>query len=222
MSPAPKIESIGPPPERHADRVVADMVRFIIRERAKDWERMQSVMGRAKDGNPKAQARLVEKLKKSGGSGLNNVQLTAGKRGTYQLDIFDWTGWNPKTEKPIDAAEDIPNSTDGLWLSCWVTCFISVKGNRKLFNHPYFYITHHALSRLAQRCGARTCHDLINATKWMNSALYKHIAQTESWNTLPKNHRLPFKHGVMVLMPYRDALMVVTVLEPEASHENIG
>jgi hypothetical protein len=219
MNPAPKIASEGPPPERHANRVIAEMVRYVIRERAKDWERMQDVMVRAKDGNPKAQARLVEKLKRTGGAGINNIRLTSGKRGTYALDIFDWTGWNPQTEKPIDVAEDIPPGTDGLWLSCWVTCFTSVKGNRKITNHPYLFITHHALSRLAQRCGARTCHDLVNAVKWMNVALYKHVAKTDGWSTLPKDHRLPFKHGVMVLMPYRSALMVVTVIEPEPPHE---
>ena len=38
----PTIKSLGPPPERHADRVTADMIRFLIAERESAYPRIEA------------------------------------------------------------------------------------------------------------------------------------------------------------------------------------
>jgi len=37
------IQSIGPPPERHADRVIGEMMRKLVRERAELWDMVGEV-----------------------------------------------------------------------------------------------------------------------------------------------------------------------------------
>ena len=58
----PTIKSLGPPPERHADRVTADMIRFLIAERESAYPRIEAELVRSfgkRNSNPKAQAKLV-------------------------------------------------------------------------------------------------------------------------------------------------------------------
>jgi hypothetical protein len=90
---SPTIECLESPPERHADRVTADMIRFLIAQRAGTNARVEAELVRSfgkRDGNPKAQAKFVERVRSVGGKTLLSVLLCPGKRGRYSLVIYDW------------------------------------------------------------------------------------------------------------------------------------
>ena len=56
----PQINSLGPPPERYADRLVDEMTRWLIEKRAHVWPEVKKTPTNTSGaGNPKAQARLV-------------------------------------------------------------------------------------------------------------------------------------------------------------------
>jgi hypothetical protein len=52
-----EIQSVGAPPERHADRIVADMMRHLAEQQASLWETVNDVTKspHTRDGNPRAQ-----------------------------------------------------------------------------------------------------------------------------------------------------------------------
>jgi hypothetical protein len=152
---SPTIECLGPPPERHADRVTGDMIRFLITERVGTQTRIEAELVRSfgkRDGNPKAQAKLVERVKSAGGKTLLSVLLCPGKRGRYSLAIYDWVGFDPERNVTIQGS-DVPPLKP--WLACWLTLFSALDGKRDSATGAFLLVTHHALSRLAQRLGAR-------------------------------------------------------------------
>jgi hypothetical protein len=81
----PRINSVGPPPEMHADRVVAEMLRLIIRVHASILGNVHAAFRDGSDGNPTGQKRMVRRIRESGGRLLFDVILTPGKRGRYEL-----------------------------------------------------------------------------------------------------------------------------------------
>ena len=90
----PVIQSVGLPPEKHADRVVAEMLRFIAREQQARRARNRLVHKAMSDWSPKAQARMVERIRRSGGPAVIDVKLTPGTRGRYLIEIYDWCVWD--------------------------------------------------------------------------------------------------------------------------------
>jgi hypothetical protein len=101
---SPTIECLESPPERHADRVTADMIRFLIAQRAGTNARVEAELVRSfgkRDGNPKAQAKFVERVRSVGGKTLLSVLLCPGKRGGYSLVILR-LGWVRSRAKPHD------------------------------------------------------------------------------------------------------------------------
>jgi hypothetical protein len=58
------IHSIGPPPERHADRVVAAMLRQLAQTRAHLLPAILAAFANSSDGSPKAQRKLETRVKK--------------------------------------------------------------------------------------------------------------------------------------------------------------
>jgi hypothetical protein len=174
----PRIDSVGAPPERHADRVVADMMRLIIEAHAGILGAIHAAFKDRSDGNPVGQQRMVRRIKDSGAGLLFDCILKPGKRGHYELTLTDCAGWNPITGHTIRAgwnivegeAEDddtcaIPEKP---WLACRVTHIESQgRGHYKVMRPIPLLITHHSLSRLAQRSNAREAIDLVwavNAT----------------------------------------------------------
>jgi hypothetical protein len=168
----PKIDSVGVPPERHADRVVADMMRLIIEAHAVILGAIHAAFRDGSDGNPLGQQRMARRIKDSAGGLLFDCVLMPGKRGRYKLILTDCAGWNPITGRTIRAgwnivegeAEDddtcaIPKKP---WLACRVTHIESQgRGYYKVKRPIPRLITHHSLSRLAQRSNAREAIDLV-------------------------------------------------------------
>jgi hypothetical protein len=153
-----QIQSIGPPPEKHADRVVAEMMRHLATQRAHLWPAIHDVIANCKDGSPKAQRKMADRIN---AAGATYTKLTPGKRGKYCLEIFDMTGWDPMRNNEITLDDRCPRRP---WLAHWVSVIESSGNGRCKLDFkaaPFVFVTHHALSRAAQRLGARTVDDLI-------------------------------------------------------------
>jgi hypothetical protein len=150
------IQSVGLPPEQHADRVIAEMLRDLARKRAQIELAIGAAIKSSKDGNPKAQAKMAERMRRAG---AEHVTLTPGKRGRYEITIYHWTGWDPIGDQEIRDDSTMPQKP---WIACQFT-YIETKGRgRGLAEYtggPLLLVTHHALSRAAQRFGIRTAHD---------------------------------------------------------------
>jgi len=149
------IQSVGPPPERHADRVIAEMLQSFASVKAARYPHLLQAYADSRDGNPRAQARLARRLEAAGGL---NVNLTPGKRGRYKLTFLDWTGWHPGGGGEIRLGDPIP---DKPWIACWMNMISKIRGTTQLRAVPVLLITHHVLSRAAQRRGVRTAEDLM-------------------------------------------------------------
>jgi hypothetical protein len=86
--PSTMIQSVGPPPERHADRIVAEMLRQLAVQRAKRFPAIAAAILGSRDGGPRAQRRMQERVERAGAIGTS---LTPGKRGSYTLLFCDLT-----------------------------------------------------------------------------------------------------------------------------------
>jgi hypothetical protein len=186
----PVIRSIGAPPEQHADRVVAEMLRFIVRGQLERQRHIDAALN-LPDGNPLAQAKLARKLEESGRPFIFDVSLKrTGKRGRYQLNFVTLDGYGPGSKRIIGDVKDIPPRP---WLA------IGLHWIKSLGNHRYdeshstvVLITHHALSRLAQRTSVRTDDDLLAAVIAIWSAYAKWVSEHRSVR-FPADHRLTFQ-----------------------------
>lgn len=234
---ATSIQSLGPPPEKHADRVVAEMLRDIVKARMRmNVDIVKSMRMRGfDDGNPRAQKKFARKLAELGRPFVLEALCETGKRGRYTLSIYHVDGWNPGLKEPIfDEAQMIP-------IKPWLTVAhhkITSKG-RHVYDHDanhLLFMTHHALSRLSQRCGARTPTDLLHAVAsiWTASQreLIPGVPGQQQHERLPNGYRLRFplvadgvnntNFGVAVFEHYDDGeggLVVKTILDPIRSDE---
>jgi hypothetical protein len=149
------------PPERHSDRVIDAMLRHIANEHAGTFMRVLAVIKGDRCGNPKAQQRCVERIKRTAGGTLINIELEPGKRGNYKIKFFDWGIVDADRVNEIKAGEPLPPR---LWLACNVTTLTGHRGFvRKGEAKQVLYVSRHALSRLAQRCNVRTIPEMIAA-----------------------------------------------------------
>jgi hypothetical protein len=181
--PEAKIQSAGPPPERHADRVVAEVLRVTAVSHASTKQAISDAIINSSDGSPKAQRKMEARIKAAGAS--NNTYLTPGKRGRYALQIYDLSGWDPARDIEIGLNDPIPREP---WIVCWLNLLESEgRGRIDLKSAPILFVTHHALSRAAQRWGARTVNDLISVVHVVWNGALRHINSHDdlSWLELP-------------------------------------
>lgn len=162
-----QIQSEGLPPERHADRIIAQMMRQLAREHAYHWPRLVDIVSQCKGGSPKAQQKLKQRLERAGALAPH---LESGKRGKYELWFYSIFGWNAQKDRPLlpeDAVPELPQ------IVCGLTILISEGGGREVVDmrsYPVVFITHHVLSRAAQRLGLRTSEHMLNAVRHMLNA----------------------------------------------------
>lgn len=212
--PLPIIQSLGPPPERHADRVVAEMMQALAKSRAHLFARILATIATSSDGSPRAQARMKVRIMKAGAL---SVCLEPGKRGRYAMTINDWTGWDQARDDEITAGDPIPEKP---WLSCWLTLIRSEgRSPPTLQSVPILFITHHVLSRAAQRRGARTIPDLMAVSRTLWNAAVAPLTQAQaqgdidSWLIVPpEGRRVQLQDGGTVVLQKhetRDALVAV-------------
>lgn len=164
MTDALGILSIGPPPERHADRVVAAMLRQLAQTRAHLFPAICAALQSSSDGTPQAQRKLERRIKEAGAL---STLLTPGKRGRYTLHFCDCTGWDPARNVEITLA-DLDTLPPQSWLAYRANRIKSAAGGRQEFTltgEPFLFVTHHCLSRAAQRADARTVEHLLIAAE---------------------------------------------------------
>ena len=77
-----EIQSIGLPPEQHADHVIAEMLHDLARKRAHLQDAVAEEFRNARDGNPRAQQKMAARMLAAGAA---QVKLEPGKRGRYSL-----------------------------------------------------------------------------------------------------------------------------------------
>jgi hypothetical protein len=212
------ILSAGPPPERHADRVTAEMLRELARRSATLMDALVDTIIDSKDGNPKAQQKMADRLRKAGAS---HVTLTPGKRGRYELHIYSEAGWDPARDAEIGPDDPIPEKP---WIAHRVT-MIHSKGRGRtrrddINSAPILFVSHHVLSRTAQRVGLRTIEDLTVAVTviWNTAVKFMSEKGMEIWmNPPPAGHRIPLEgvpaHHVVFQRHYtREAMVAATMI----------
>jgi hypothetical protein len=214
------IQSIGLPPERHADRVIAGMMRVLAERRAHVWDAIQLAIVESSDGNPKAQAKMEARIRAAGAA---YTSLHPGKRGKYTLLIYDFCGWDAGRDAEIGIGDAIPLKP---WIACFASTVISKGGgrDRKDFkSKAVLFVTHHAVSRMAQRLGVRTVADVLHAVKVIWTAAIDFITEKKGnmeWlDAPPQGWRVKLGHSndIVVLKRHakRKALVAATVMDCE-------
>jgi hypothetical protein len=211
----PEIQSIGPPHPIHTDRIIAAILRSMAEQHARVWETIYDITHdpHIRDGNPKAQARLEAKVR---AAGADCTVLIPGKRGRYTLYINSLCGWDPTIGKLIEPDTPLPPKP---WISCLIYRLEGTgNGNIKFAHMSPLYISHHALSRSAQRWGVRTTKDLAIIIEMISTEAMRYITdRKEKWAIVPpEGARITLfdTQCTLVLQRYEEqqGLAVVTVL----------
>jgi hypothetical protein len=152
----------GAVPEMHADRVVGEMLRWIVAERQQRMMALKGILGSVPDANPEQQLGLVEEFKRIGGPFFPLVTLMESrKRGRYKINILSVEGWNRDTQEPIFHSDAIPERPQ------LAASIIAVRGlgnyQHDIETYIDLIVSHHALSRLVQRSANRSVDDLLTA-----------------------------------------------------------
>jgi hypothetical protein len=222
---SPTIQSLGPPPERHADRIVAEMLRHLAQQRAALFPAIAAALVQSSDGGPRAQRRMQERVERAGAIASH---LTPGKRGCYELVFYDLAGWDVGRHAEITTTDPLP---DKPWIVCHVNLFTSPgrgREQRDFRSHPLLFVTHHALSRAAQRFGATHSRHLIAATEHILVATLKlsnELGSMERWLAPPPvGHRVPVAADATVVLKRhktREALIAATIFSA-SQDERLG
>jgi hypothetical protein len=93
------------PPDAHASRVVGELTRLLIAERFADSNRLEDVVA---NGNPKAQHRLVERIKRQRTRALLCIHLTPGTRGRFTIVTVEFMGFDPGRGQGIGPDDPLP------------------------------------------------------------------------------------------------------------------
>jgi len=212
-----EIKSVGPPPERYADRVVAEMMRDMARTHATLWDAIHDVVKTSRGGSPKAQRKLAERIKRAG---AYRTFLTEGKRGRFEILIYDFTGYDVARDAEITGDDPIPEKP---WISCNVSVLTSPGNGQdviKVHARPILFISVHALSRMAQRLGMRTSRHLKAAIGIIFNGCIKFVNANEKWlDAPPDGWRVPIPpipaRAVLKRHEKRSALICATILRDD-------
>jgi hypothetical protein len=177
------------------------MLRQMVKQHSLLWAAIHAVTKGpyVRDGNPRAQAKLEAKVKSLGAL---FTDLNPGKRGRYELLIYSLAGWDPQRDTLIKLGDPIPKKP---WIC---TLFHIVRGEGQCrVRHTgimWLYLTHHCLSRSAQRWGVRTVTDLSAvitsivtvAIEYLNKRGLHIATGGDAWlDTPPEGIRLPVSRG---------------------------
>jgi hypothetical protein len=215
------IQSLGAPPERHADRVIAEMLRILAMRRAQIATAITQVRLNSKDGTETAQQRMAERIRRAGAI---DVTLKPGKRGKYEMTIFELVGWDPARDTEIGINDALPHKP---WIAALFTR-VSNRG-RDVKAIPFLFVTHHYLSRTSQRFGLRTADEVITASVDIWDAMMAlhdaGMSPEQVFEPPPIGHRVPVGTSGMIVVlakhEKRTALVAKTVLfEHEVGSED--
>jgi hypothetical protein len=190
-----------------------EMLKFLAMMHTVFMAKLDHMLANTPDGNPKAQAKLAKQVEQVGYPFVLGTRLAPGKRGRYVLRAFFIGCHDPNRHKPILENDVIPEKP---WLSLNVLKHQSKgRGNYDIYDSVIMFITHHALSRLCQRCGAREMADLLNAAVCICWAYIAKANADKQFENFRDGMRLPFEGGTAVLNHNNDehaTPVVVTML----------
>jgi hypothetical protein len=205
----PRILSVGPPPERHAARVVAEMCHWLVDERQRLSLAMREALAasRSRLGSPKAQIRFVHRMRKAGGKALVDLQLTPGKQARFELIWVTWSVMGPD-DRDLRPGEPMP---DKPLLSLDTACMTK----KDIDFRQVFVLTHHAMQRLAECGQLRNADDLLGAVADLWRAINANWEAIGFAKDVGRITRLPVHGGTAILERVAGGRLIVkTVLRP--------
>ena len=218
----PTIQSEGPPPERHAARVVREMAHWLRIERDRLHVLMVAALRGASLGNPKSQQRAIDRLTAVGIKALMHMHFESGKRGKFTLWCSLWEIYDPINDKIISKPED--QTPDQPWLACMLVKWEGLGNYRTKHDaRRMFALTHHAMQRLAERSSVCTPDDLLMVMVEIHEALVSRMdAAREKGKPRQIDKHIPVPGGVAIVEWEDDCGMFVvkTVLSEKMHEEN--
>ena len=210
-TPPPVIASVGPPPDRHAERVATEMLAHLWASQATLWANAAGSLKSSQMGNPTGQQRAVARFRKASSDLLLDVRLRTGTRGRFDLTIATWLIWNPATSAPAMAGSALPQTP---WLAIG---FAHSARSRSWNSSVPMLVTHHACVRLAQRAGVKTVRDLMAALRDLWLALTGEFGMGLDRDCPAAGWRVPLPAGQQAVI-WRDPepsprLIVKTILD---------
>jgi hypothetical protein len=160
------------------------MMRHFARQHASLWSTIDDIVSRSTGGNEKAQRKIADRITRAG---ARNAHLTPGKRGQFELVFYDFSGWDPRLDIEIQANDEVPERP---WIACNLIILSSQGRGRNLIegkSRPVVLISHHAISRTAQRLGLRTNNHLMIAVKaiWNTTIKLINEKRSKAWSDVP-------------------------------------
>jgi hypothetical protein len=225
MNEAPRITSVGPPPERHAERIADEMILWLHGRQQEIWVKAKGSLRTSQMGNPVGQTRAVARMRERLGDLVLALKLKTGKRGKFELQMITWTIWDPaRKDRPKFGAPLPPQASLGV-LYAAADRSLDWRGSIPVI------VTRHALVRMAERAGMRTVEDLYVAliSLWSGFCdllfLGLDVDNGEVLNRVfdppPQGWRVPFGDGFAVAVMSRDGeiddhrMVVKTILPPD-------
>jgi hypothetical protein len=211
MNALPVIKSIGPPPERHCERMAVEFARWLVAQEHRYYPAWADALDTRNDGNPKGQMKMVERLAKAAGPMLLDNSLAPGKRRKYTLALHRLIGWDKGGM--IEIGAPIPAAP---WLAVIVEQIVCSHAAIDQNYTVTALISQHAIARLAERCGARDPLDVIEIARTMSLAIIKRLKKTYRDEMPLGGWRVPFKGGIAIVR-FDEASgnpLVTTVLPP--------
>jgi hypothetical protein len=158
MNAPPKITAIDEVPDRHAERVVWEMLQYLHAGQTERWARAKGAIRTSQMGSVVGQQRAVARFTETVGDLALRVELNPAKRGRYLLRVISWIAYNPLTDACVLPGEPLPPQAQlGVIIS-----FGSGRNHRPVWDSGMpLVISRHAMARLAQRANVRTINDLL-------------------------------------------------------------
>jgi hypothetical protein len=203
MNTAPKIESLGAPPEKHAERVTREMVAFLHAERPQLEAKAKGMIDPRQMGTHKGLERTADRLIKALGPLALSVYVARATRGRGMLLFADWGTWDPIAGK------------EAAWLAGFLTTLRATNYVLDLRSNARLLVSRHAIARLAERADVRTVEHLLLATRALWTATFQLMTRNpDGWLT---PCRLPLPGGqIAILEPDRSGeprLVTKTILD---------
>jgi hypothetical protein len=198
------IPSVGPfvgdaPEDRHAERVVGEMLTCLDDFAASVQPQLIAAMTARIPGSVKGQERFVARLIAVPSPAIISVATLLGKRCRFSILLSLW-------EKDEFGGAKV------------ITCTASADGpgTEKRSSSKRWRISRHALVRLVQRSQAHDAVKLMSTMRVMARAVIPVLADSDLIEDQPGVVKAPFAGGVAVLeLPEPGALIVVkTILPP--------
>jgi hypothetical protein len=148
---APAIASIGAPPDRHAERILDDMLRFLQGQQKQLWANAAGSLTRKQMGTPVGQQRAVRRFTQAASPLLLDVRLWPAKRGKYTLLLNSWMVWDPGSGGM--AVSRLPPPALA-WLAVTTALSTGANHSSEWECGALLLVTRHACIRLAQRANS--------------------------------------------------------------------